>query len=116
MKIDFSMIGKRIAKRRYELGYKQCTIAEKAGISNNYLSNIENGKSIPSLETFANICLALSTTPDYLLLGTIRTDNISQTIIDNMKLCDDESLSTINDIVLCFIKNKKWWQNPPLDV
>lgn len=106
MKIDFSVLGKRIAQRRLETGYKQCTIAEKAGISNNYLSNIENGKSIPSLETFADICSALSTTPDYLLLGTLKANSIPQTIIDNIKLCDSESLSIINDIIVCFIKNK----------
>ena len=76
MNIDFKLLGKRITQRRHELGYKQCTLAEKAGISNNYLSNIENGRSIPSLETFADICIALSITPDFLLLGTIRTNNI----------------------------------------
>ncbi len=107
MNIDFKLLGKRIAQRRHELGLKQCTLAEKAGISNNYLSNIENGHSIPSLETFADICIALSITPDYLLLGTLRTDNIPQSIINNLKLCNDSYLSLINDIVMCFLKNKK---------
>ncbi len=106
MKIDFSALGKRIAQRRHEMGYKQCTVAEKAGISNNYLSNIENGKSIPSLETFADICIALSTTPDYLLIGTIKTTSVPQNIIENIQLCDNDSLSVINDIIVCFIKNK----------
>lgn len=106
MKIDFTLLGKRIAKRRHELGYKQCTVAEKAGISNNYLSNIENGKSIPSLETFADICHALSTTPDYLLLGIIKSDNTPREILDNLGKCDEETLKTINDIIICFINNK----------
>lgn len=105
MKIDFTSLGKRIAKRRHELGYKQCIVAEKANISNNYLSNIENGKSIPSLETFADICNALSTTPDYLLLGIIKKNNISQEIIDNLNKCDEGTLKTINDIIICFINN-----------
>ena len=105
MKIDFSMLGKRIAQRRHEMGLKQSVVAEKAGISNNYLSNIENGKSIPSLETFAYICIALSTTPDYLLLGTLKSNSVPQTIIDGLNLCDNESLSIINDIISCFIKN-----------
>ena len=105
MKIDFSMLGKRIAQRRHEMGLKQSVVAKKAGISNNYLSNIENGKSIPSLETFADICIALSTTPDYLLLGTLKSNSVPQTIIDGLNLCDNESLSIINDIISCFIKN-----------
>lgn len=106
MIIDFNSLGKRIAKRRYELGIKQCTIAEKAGISNNYLSNIEKGKSVPSLETFVAICAALSTTPDYLLLGFIKTDNTPKEILDNLKRCDKDSLKMINDIIICFINNK----------
>lgn len=107
MKIDFNSLGKRIAKRRHELNCKQCVIAEKAGISNNYLSNIENGKSIPSLETFADICNALSTTPDYLLLGIIKHYDTPREILDNLSKCDEETLKTINDIIICFINNKK---------
>ena len=92
MYIDFDSLGKRIAQRRIALGYKQNELAEKADLSNNYLSNIENGHSIPSLTTFANLCIQLETTPDMLLLGTIKTNDIPQSIIDNIKLCDDNSL------------------------
>ena len=106
MNIDFILLGKRIAKRRHKLGYKQCVIAEKAGISNNYLSNIENGKSIPSLETFASLCCALSTTPDYLLLGIIKNYDTPKEILDNLSKCNAEDLKTINDIIICFTKNK----------
>ena len=55
MYIDFESLGKRIAQRRMALGYKQNELAEMADLSNNYLSNIENGHSIPSLTTFANL-------------------------------------------------------------
>lgn len=108
MKIDYNLLGKKIAKRRHELGYKQCYVAEKAGVSNNFLSNIENGRSTPSLKSFTDICLALSTTPDYLLLGIIKNDSIPQEIIDNLRMCTPEDLNTINDIIVCFInKNNK---------
>ncbi len=107
MEIDFNILGKHIAQRRHELGLKQCVVAEKAGISNNYLSNIENGKSIPSLQSFSDICIALSTTPDYFLLGTIRTNDVPKVLIDNLKLCNDEAIEMINDMVLYFIRKKK---------
>lgn len=99
MYIDFNSLGKRIAQRRRDLGYKQNELAEKADLSNNYLSNIENGHSIPSLTTFASICVQLNTTPDMFLLGTIKTNDVPQNIIDNLKLCDDQSLELINDII-----------------
>lgn len=107
MKINFELLGKRISQRRHELGLKQCALAERSGISNNYLLNIENARSIPSLETFADICLALSVTPDFLLLGTIRTDDIPQSIINNLKLCDENSLYLIGGIISCFINNQQ---------
>lgn len=107
MYIDFEALGKRIAQRRLALGYKQNELAEMAELSNNYLSNIENGHSIPSLTTFANICVQLETTPDMFLLGTIKTNNIPQSIIDNLKLCDNESLSLIGNIIQCVLDNQK---------
>lgn len=107
MDIEFTKLGKRIAQRRHELGYKQCALAEKAGISNNYLSNIENGHSIPSLETFMDICRALSVTPDYLLMGTIKLDYIPNSIISNLKLCDSDSLQLVNDLIMCVLDNQE---------
>lgn len=107
MGIEFTRLGKRIAQRRHELGYKQCHLAEQANISNNYLSNIENGRSIPSLETLVDICAALSITPDYLLLGTIKIDNIPNSIINNLKLCNDDSLQLINNLITCVLDNQE---------
>ncbi len=37
------------------------------------------------------------------LLGTIKTNDIPQSIIDNLKLCDNNSLKLINDIIQCVI-------------
>ena len=103
MEIDFKMLGKRIAQRRRDLGLKQNELAEMSDMSNNYLSNIETGRSIPSLTTFATLCKCLKTTPDNFLLGTIKTDNIPQQIVDNLKLCDEESLPLINDFIQLLI-------------
>lgn len=74
-----------------------------ADLSNKYLSNIENGYSIPSLTTFATLYTKLNTIPDMFLLGAIKTNDIPQCIIDNLKLCDDKSLSLINNIILCVL-------------
>lgn len=107
MYIDFNTLGKRIAQRRLALGYKQNELAEKADLSNNYLSNIENGHSIPSLKTFANICIQLETTPDMFLLGTVKTNDVPQSIIDNLKLCNNQSLKLIDEIIQCVLNQQK---------
>lgn len=71
MKMDYRWLGKRLAARRKELGYRQSYVEEKADLSYKYLSSIETGRSIPSLETLVKLCQVLDVTPDYLLLGAV---------------------------------------------
>jgi len=72
MELDYTLIGKRIAKRRKELGLKQTQVCERAGINDKYLSCIERATSIPSLEVIMRLAVALDTTPDCFLTGSIR--------------------------------------------
>ena len=71
MYTDFKEIGRRIAARRKELGLRQGYVNEAAGLSDKYLSNIENARSIPSIEVLMRICDVLNVTPDYFLVGAV---------------------------------------------
>lgn len=75
MELDYSEIGRRIAKRRKELGLRQVQVCEKAGINDKYLSCIERATSIPSLEVIMKLAMALDTTPDEFLIGSIRYES-----------------------------------------
>lgn len=75
MELDYSEIGKRIARRRKELGLRQTQVCERAGINDKYLSCIERATSIPSLEVIMKLAVALDTTPDEFLTGSIRYEN-----------------------------------------
>ena len=72
MELDYSEIGKRIAQRRKELGLRQTQVCERAGINDKYLSCIERATSIPSLEVLMKLALALDTTPNEFLVGSVR--------------------------------------------
>lgn len=98
MRIDYSQLGKRIASRRRVLNMTQEDVAEITGLSNNYISNIENNHSIPSIETLMKVCNALSTTPDYFLLGNFRIvdDNLLFEINEKIKLCTVQKLKLID--------------------
>lgn len=74
MVVDYTEIGKRIARRRKELGLKQSQVCEMVGISDPYMSNIERAVSIPSTEVIMRLAIALDTTPDEFLVGTARRD------------------------------------------
>lgn len=47
-------------------------VCERAEINDKYLSCIERATSIPSLEVLMKLALALNTTPDEFLTGSIR--------------------------------------------
>lgn len=75
MELDYAEIGKRIARRRKELGLRQVEVCERAGINDKYLSCIERATSIPSLEVVMKLALALDTTPDEFLVGSVRHES-----------------------------------------
>ena len=75
MALDYSQIGKRIARRRKELGLTQAKVSERADIGEKYMSSIERAYSIPSTEVVMRLAIALETTPDEFLVGTARHED-----------------------------------------
>jgi transcriptional regulator with XRE-family HTH domain len=109
MEIDFAQLGERIAKRRKVLNKTQDDIAELTGLSNNFISNIENAHSIPSIETLMKICEALNATPDYFLLGAfknINDENLISTINEKIKLCNKQKLRLLDHFLEWLIDEK----------
>ena len=68
--IDYSTIGMRIRQARKAKNWSQGMLAKKCGISMSFVGHIERGTRIMSLDTFANICMALNAGADELLWGT----------------------------------------------
>lgn len=98
MNIDYREVGRRMAKRRKELGLKQYQVCEMIDVNYKYISNLETGRSAPSLEMLMDICTALKTTPDYLLIGT--DGNITNdTLTDKISRLDNKSKLLLNDII-----------------
>ena len=92
MELDYSEIGKRIARRRKKLGLKQSVVEERAELSYKYLSSIERAISIPSIEVIMRLALALDTTPDEFLVGTARTEERWKDIAQRLLTMDDSQL------------------------
>ena len=101
-------LGKRIREERLGKGITQEQLAEKADISLNFMSLIENGKNM-SVNTLVKIAGALDTSIDYLLHDTIdsHSDKIVEQISQNLStLTDDEKLYFLNMIKQYKILNK----------
>lgn len=73
--IDYKQVGLRIASCRKKLGYKQYQVCEMINVNYKYLSNLETGRSVPSLDVILCLCEALNTTPNYILLGIDQSDS-----------------------------------------
>ena len=63
-------LGERIRELRREQGYTSAVLAEKADLSERFLSDVENGKKGISTETIVKLAIALKTNTDYLLFGS----------------------------------------------
>lgn len=59
--------GKRIKKQRLAQAMTQAQLAEKAGITAQYLSHIENGNQKMSIAVFSRVCDALNVSADKIL-------------------------------------------------
>ena len=71
--MNLDSIGKRIRQFRVERKMRQEDLAEKTGLSANYIGMVERGEKIPSLETFIHIANALSISADMLLADVLDT-------------------------------------------
>lgn len=67
MALNYTIIGTRIREFRKMRQLSQSTLSELADLSPGYISYIENGSKIPSLDTIVQIANALEITPDILL-------------------------------------------------
>lgn len=103
MTINLKKFGKRIAIKRTELGLSQKELSEMVCISSTHLSNIENGKSTPSFNTFIDLCDALKVSADYFLCGAIHLD-VCQEILDKIRLCSDDDRIKVSKILDIFIE------------
>ncbi|MBQ6397538.1 MAG: helix-turn-helix transcriptional regulator [Oscillospiraceae bacterium] len=65
--MKYQSIGRNIRKYRMERKFKQDELAEKSGLSSNYIGMVERGEKIPSLESFINILNSLDVSADMIL-------------------------------------------------
>lgn len=97
-------LGDTIRKERLRQGMTQEQLAEKADISLNFMSLIENGKNM-SVQTLVSIAKALDVNIDSLVYSELHTesDRIAEQILLSLStMTDDEKL-----FILSIIKQYK---------
>lgn len=101
MDIDYKEVGRRMSKRRKELGLKQYQVCEMIDVNYKYISNLETGRSAPSLEVIMRLCEALQTTPDYFLVGSDKSYNLisDKTLIEKISGLDPKSKAIVSGVI-----------------
>lgn len=100
MILDYSLIGKRIRKRRKQLRLTQEQVAEYVDISGQHMSNIERAVSIPSTEVIMKLAAALDTTPDEFLVGSSRWSGEEwRTVADKLRPLDSRQLDLVSRFI-----------------
>lgn len=107
MKLD--TIGKNIRKYRLVRKLRQEDLAEKAGLSANYIGMVERGEKIPSLETFITILNALDVSADMVLADVVSTGYIVKNSMLNEKLSklSNDDREKIYEVIDILIKHSK---------
>ena len=108
--IDYSKIGVRIRSARKKAGLTQEDLAARCGCTSNHLSNVEVGKSKPSLELIIKLAMELGSSVDYFLLGTSHVSCqylLHSQIGPKLDSCSAEDLQYIEGLIDNFLHYKE---------
>ena len=103
--VELESIGKNIRKYRLMKKLRQEDLAEKAGLSINYVGAIERGEKVPSLETLLVIINALGVSADMILADVIETgyvvkDSLLAEKLDKLSADDRAKIYDVIDAML----------------
>lgn len=96
-------LGKNVAKQRKRKNIKSQELANQVGIGQPYISEIETGKKIPSIDVLQKIAMALDTTTSE-LLGEIQpclNENMLR-LTDAANGLSDEQVNALIDLIKAF--------------
>ncbi|MDR2073212.1 MAG: helix-turn-helix domain-containing protein [Spirochaetaceae bacterium] len=93
-----SILGKNIKFLRFRRQFSQADLAEKAGISITFLSNIERGNNFPLAGTLCNLAKALEVDVFELFKGTIVPEDHREVICSLSEDIKGTILSALDNV------------------
>lgn len=76
------------------------------GRSKGYIQSISSGRSLPSMNTFLDICDYFHLTPREFFSPEITNPSLLHEVISNLETCSEDDLILINEILLRLKKNE----------
>jgi transcriptional regulator with XRE-family HTH domain len=75
--LDKKILGNIIKSKRKEMKLTQYDLSKKTGLSRNYISDIENGRYMPSTESLSKIAVCIDLDLNVLKMTEIQVEKIS---------------------------------------
>jgi transcriptional regulator with XRE-family HTH domain len=97
------IIAKNIKGTRINRNLTQEKVAEMAGISPVYYSQIELGNKSPSLETLINLAEAMNVSTDPLIFGKTE-DSRWHDLLRQLRACDTENVEKVSKVLYTLIE------------
>ena len=106
--MKYDTIGMNIRQYRMAKNLRQEDIAERTGLSTNYIGMIERGEKIPSLERFIDIANALHVSADQLLADVLDTGYTVKTslLTDKISKLSTEERERVYAVIEALIAHK----------
>jgi len=100
-------LGQRLRQARLDKGYTQQELAQKAGMGNVYLGEIERGVKMPSLNSFIKLIDALEISADYILRHELPSGQayIYDELTEKLRGLTPRQRKTVADIIDAYLQN-----------
>ena len=107
--MNYSSIGKHIRSFRLSRKLRQEDLAERTGLSTNYIGMVERGEKIPSLETFITILNELGITVDMVLCDILTKGYAvkNSLLTEKLEKIAPEDREAIYDVVDTMLRHSK---------
>lgn len=105
--MELESIGRNIRKYRLMKKLRQEDLAEKAGLSINYVGAIERGEKVPSLETLLVIINSLGVSADMILADVIETGYVVKhsLLAEKLEKLSADDRTKIYDVIDAMLKH-----------
>ena len=100
--LNRTAFGTRIRAEREKRNLSRAGLAEKLGVSDKYLYEVERGGRGMSLEKLVSLCELFDVTADYLLFGAEKSD-AENSLMGMINRCDRKKLPYLERIVKSFL-------------
>lgn len=105
--MDKHSLGLRIRETRQKQGCSQRQLAQKAGIGEMYLSEIERGIKMPSMNSFIKLVEALEVSADFILRDELPSGEkyLHEELTEKLRSLTPNQKRTAMEILDAYIRN-----------